>query len=394
MKLDSQTQQRRYMPIKCATVYQNRIWISSYLYNALYCYDYINNNMEYLGKFENQDMRENLHRQIIRYRDMLFFIPICADGIDVFNIKKQCFEDTIKSNFDEKVTNRIALQISDEIVWLFPQNIKESLYVLHTNMKTVEYLLGWKEEIENAFSDNDTYLVSASGICADGGKIYVAIYNKGIILEINRETLRIRKIFFDEKYHFVSINCLEGKLYLTEMESAGILQVEDDKARNKIENKEIDDVSIPYCGMVPVGNGFLVIPYHLNDFCILDIKRKKLQNAGIHFNKRDSSEPCFFTWQIYEENVFLYPARAQSILMINCQNLAVREIDVEIPEDVTNQWILKNRFEVHYKSKNVILNEDDFSLEEYIMLAENEIRMNIDSTENIGEKIYTSVNGE
>lgn len=265
-KLDNHTKRRRHMPVKCATVYQNRIWISCYLYNALYCYDYADGSMEYMGKFNDQDMRNNLHRQIIRFEDTLFFIPLYADGIDVYNIKEHCFEETIKYKYDERMTNRIALQISDEMVWLFPQDIKEPLYVLHTKEKKIESLFGWKKEIDKIFSADERYFVSASGICTDEKFVYAAIYNKGIILKISRETLEIRKIFSDEGYHFTGINCVEGTLFLTELESAGIVQIEENKAVHKIENSESDHVSIPYCGMVSVENGLLVVPYQLNDF--------------------------------------------------------------------------------------------------------------------------------
>lgn len=390
--MDNHTHERRHMPIKCATVYQNRIWISSYLYNALYCYDCAENNMKYLGNFENQDQGDNLHRQIIRSEDILFFIPICADGIDVYNIKEQHFENTIKCCRDKKLTNRIALQISDEIVWLFPQNIKESLYVLYATEKRIECFIGWEKEINKTFANNETYLISASGICADEKNVYVAIYNQGFILKIDKETLKIQKIFSDEKYHFASVNYLDGVLYLTEIGSSGIVQVEGDNVINKIENREFNDVSIPYCGMVRVKNGFLVMPYHLNEFYFLDIKKKILQKTDIRFNKEESSEPCFFNWQIYEGNVFLYPMRAQSILIINSENLDVREIDLRIPDDITDQWILKNKFEVYCSSRNGILNETNFRLEEFIMLLKNERKIVAKSAECIGKEIYTSVN--
>lgn len=392
MKLDSHNQQHKHMPIKCATVYQNRIWISCYLYNALYCYDYVDNNMEYLGKFDNQNMRDNLHRQIVRCGDKLFFIPICADGIDVYNIKEHCFEDTIKYGNDEKITNRIALSFSDEVVWLFPQNVKEQLYVLHTKEKKVEILFEWKREIDRLFSNDDTFLISASGICTDENNIYVTIYNKGTILQINRKTLKIRKIFFDEDYHFASIKCLGGMLYLTETGSADVVQIKDNKVINIIKNEKVNGVEIPYCGMVDVKNGLLVIPHHLNEFYLLDTESKTLKKTNIHFSKKDNSEPCFLNWQIHEGDVILYPARAQSILAVSCQNLAVRAIELKVPDDITNQWTLKNKFETYYTFGNGILREPAFNLEEFIMLVEEERSIATNSAENIGDKIYTTVN--
>lgn len=384
------TQQRRHMPIKCAVVYQNRIWISCYLYNALYCYDIASSNMEYLGKFENQDMRDNLHRQIIRCGDILFFVPIYADGIDVYNIKEQRFESTIKSSCNEKITNRIALQISDEMVWLLPQNIKEPLYVLYTKERRLEPFFAWKKEIDQIFYDDDTFFISASGICVNEKHIYMAIFDKGIILEIDRETVKVRKIFSDENYRFASINCLGNALYLTELGSSGIIQIEHNKVVCKIENREIDDVEIPYCGMVQVKKGFLVIPYHFNDLYILDTKEKKLQKTDINFGKKISSDPCFLNWQMYEGNVFLYPGRAQSVLTVNYNNLEVHETDLMIPDNITDEWILKNRFDAHYNSGNVTLKESDYSLTEFIMLVEKERRIVFNSAERIGEEIYTS----
>lgn len=356
-------QYNRSMPIKCAVWEQNYIWISCYLYNGLYCFDIMNNRLEYKGTFDNQYMGENIHRQVIAYGDRLFFIPLWGKGIDVYNIKKECFEDTIYDE-EKKITNRIAVKVDEKTIFLVAQNIRETLYVLHLESGRLEKVYEWKERIERVLPEKENYYVPASGIAAAEGKIYFVLLYTGLVLEINVATKEIGRSCY-QGHFFTGLAYSRGVLCLVENGSTKVSKVENGKLMT-IERKDMPNVKYPYSGMVQVKNGWLLIPHKLGDFYLWNVEQNVIQNTHITFSSKEGKEPHFYNWQVTEDKIIFYPGSAKKILIIDTNDMTWEEIEINIPEEISDEWIAKNRFDAHCSANGGVLRESIFGLDEFI----------------------------
>lgn len=355
-------QYNRSMPIKCAVLEQDCIWISCYLYNGLYCFDIRNSRLDYKGTFDNQYMGENIHRQVIAHGDKLFFIPLWGKGIDVYNIRKECFEDTIYDD-EGTITNRIAVRVDENTIFLFAQNIRETMYVLHLESGHLVKEPNWGERIKSILPEGNCY-VSASGIDVAEGKVYLALFNTGCILEIDITTKQINKSCY-QGCAFAGLEYSDNTLYLTENGSAKVSKIENGK-RMIIERKGMPDVQYPYSGMVKTKQGWLLIPYELDSFYLWNVEQNEIQNVDIPFGSKEGKEPHFYNWQIMKDTIIFYPGRANKILIMNVNDMTREEIEINMPENATDEWIAQNRYDAHYAANNGVLREPMFGLEEFL----------------------------
>lgn len=371
------------------------IWFSGALFNSFWKYDRKEKKLNFISFFVNQDKGDRLHRKIIPYKEKLFFIPAEARGVDVFNREKMCWEKTIYPKDNHVLSNRIPLIISQNIVWLIPQCLKETLYILDMESCSINKEKRWEEKINQVFDGIESnYSVPTKGICFVQNKIWMALYNENHIISIDVHNLEMYVINFDAKYHFHSIIHDGNSYWITQLYSNTIIKVRKFGAEvyeiiNKIEGKNAD---VPYVSAISLKDKIILVPYELESFFVIDKISNDIKRLNIcsnDFGRITSEFPLFFDWEQDEKEIYFSPGAANQLIVLNTESWEIEGINLIIPECLSNEVTLKDICQAQIERRGLIVETKDIkSLQTYIQMLKNYDYMIYNNKSKIGLKLH------
>ena len=155
----------------------NSVWFMNCL-NMLYRYDKQTKETEYMGLIPKQ--KNWAHAGISKNKNKLYFAPVFADTISVFDIDKKIFE-RVDFNDDSKIERKFNKIISfKHFVYFFPAEFP-AIMRLDTNTKEIEYFTQWVSDV----SFEKTIFL---GCCVVGTEVALLVSGTNTILFFNMET--------------------------------------------------------------------------------------------------------------------------------------------------------------------------------------------------------------
>lgn len=172
-------------------IYDNKVWYSSLIYNALCYIDLETGEGKFVDFFPEEELSAKwLYKKIFLYNDHLYFIPWCAKNMCVYDIKNNSFEKII---INTEVTQKKFYTgvIQEEYLILLPY---KAAYVIRINLVNhkVEYL----KEFETLLRDKNSpmygreYLFANAYLGSDG-IIYATVDVEDVVVGYDIKTKQV-----------------------------------------------------------------------------------------------------------------------------------------------------------------------------------------------------------
>ena len=271
------------------------IWFSNNTYNSLFVMDSHTYNIKSMGMFPLEDeFGVALHKQVIEYKDKLFFLPANADNISVYNLVDNKFEVSIPINRCGKEYAAGGLVNGNELM-VFPLFADQS--VMQVNMDTMEYKSSdclARRCIEFAGLKANDYLLTRASM-HDNNKIIFGIVNTDIICiyDFSDDQAEFKHVGIDTIFGVINTN---NKIWI--IPSGGdSIYLWNDKDENvtewKIEGyRNSDNYSSnqrPANKLIAFRDKTILLPSYDNEIYISNDEKKVFEKSGIIIPKQDCS---------------------------------------------------------------------------------------------------------
>lgn len=170
--------------------HKDYFYFSSIEYNSLFRIKKNDTVAEYIGEFLKEDyFQENMHCQVIKEGNKLYFIPYNGHGISIFDISESKFDFVNLAENNKYISYVRAIPFKGE--WLLiPSSSKDNFLIFDANSKSVSIQKKINDVIEEKMFG--TYRIDVYGSLCINEHLYIVFFNTPYILEVNIENEDVR----------------------------------------------------------------------------------------------------------------------------------------------------------------------------------------------------------
>lgn len=326
----------KYLSFYDAYIENNEMWVSNLAFNGLFKVNLDTYEVNYVGSFKGEDVwQENLHRRVIRYKDVLFFIPYSGKGICTYNLitKEMGFIPIDSENNIIRVADAI---LDGNFLWMFPGIAGQPLLIL--NMDTLEVVKKpeWNEKAMACMHENADLVFDISNVCRVGRKIWLAPCDISKILEFNMDTNNFQVHTIDDNYIMKSISYDGNNFWLTFANSKDVLSWEPVSKNIMVyrEGSVTEKANCPYMNVIFNNDDVLVLPSSEEYIMKADKKTGSLIpiNSYPQGFKRIRNYTLFKGYTKKDGKILLYPRSGNQMLVMDCNTYEMTGNELIAPE--------------------------------------------------------------
>lgn len=204
-------------------------WFTSLYFNALFKMDKHTWQVEFIGSFPNEKIDGyRLYSSILEYKDKLYFAPLRAKEIGVFNKKSRAFskiafeKENIGSLEGDTGWNFSSAYQYGESIYFIPH---QRTFILKWNLKTetIDFLSDWYKSMQENNIDTGTSLFFRT--CRKENVVYAPFNWINYVMAFNLETEQAEVIRLGEGDAGYADICYDGrKFWMAPLKGRKILQ--------------------------------------------------------------------------------------------------------------------------------------------------------------------------
>ena len=351
-------------------IYENQLYYSDNLCNALMRFDLTTELANYIGEFPNVGSAETyIHKRAYVYGDNIYFIPDKGKNIPIYHIKTNEIEfvEVYRSSDTDYVFCDGLFY--GNFLWIFPGNIEQPMIRFDLSSKKTEILNNFYGIFHEKIEKQQQGFCK---ICRVKDDVYMALLSTSKIIKYNMRNMSIKVIDskiaqLDSVYSIdeeIIICTIDGKAYLwnTNIDEKTLCtlhrtrKVKGAYAAAVSKNREIY--------LIP-NNGKEILKKRKNE-PVFDNSELLVFDEDMVFNEdmKSVNEVNFETYCQWGNDLILFPFQGRQVVVLS--NREVRELKGELaPEqemyrDKSYQAARKNILE-HIQHEG-----DLYSLKEYI----------------------------
>lgn len=301
-------------------VLENILFFSDNTCNALISYDLTNNTKKYICGFpeERNDNQILLHKQCLKYKNEIIFIPNNADNVHIFDVRTSKLkvlpiekEKTLNYNFCGGI-------IINNFLWIFPGNIQQKIIKINLSNYEICYKCNFYAALNKYVNLKQQAFWK---VCHHENNVYLALLHTNKIVKYNLEENKVDVIETDIE-NLDSIYEANGKIYVCTLKEEVYIW---DNKKNKI-NKCKLEYRLEREGsnsIIKNKNGivFLVPNYGLEILKKQINKNTFYASDGLILNKYSILKDAvnFENYDTWGDNMVLFPCHGGNLVIVNEQ---------------------------------------------------------------------------
>lgn len=306
------------MGFACYDAYkeENFIWFSAIDHNGLYKINIDNNEMVRVAEFPEEDDIFELHRKVIVYNRVLYFIPYKGNGISTYNL------DTHEMDYftphDENELHASDAFLEDDIIWILPRSLNQPLYEFNITHKKLYPHEEWNNRILKLYGLTNNHILSLTSTCFVNSTMMTVIYNTSYVIKTSIKTWNIESFYISDEYHLRGIAYDAGSYWITLSKGGSILYV--DLNHNRINIIDLDcSGSAVFMNAIVDDQSVILLPCKDTGIYRIDREQKQsyLYQYDIRLNKAKQHLPWFMGWMKDENRLYILPSAVDEIVEYN-----------------------------------------------------------------------------
>lgn len=372
----------------------NDIYFNVLNFNAVYRSDINGTYTEYLGSVPDEIRKINLYSSVIAKKGKLYFAPMNAEGIAIYDVKLNSFTKLLpnyteygKSGALSKFFGAITYK---DYIYFIPCRYR-AIVRLNTNNNKLEYFDDWYKKYFNNIPESDMLVKNAYFLKAEW--LYMAFVNDNRLIKYNLETNEFEAFelsFYGEKAGFMDMCVNNGKIWLMQSYACAVVCFDEESRNCEVFADTIDSfpMNYPFINLLSFNNNLLLVSYKSNVSMEFDIEASEFKIAEIPEERNINTDSIshYFGRKISRDTVFLANAKEHLFVL---KNFAANECKTIKYKDMYGYEKYKLLcFEKHKKS--FITESSFFTLGayiEYIKINNRDKQLEI-CHDYLGEKIY------
>lgn len=330
---------------QCACVDENNtIWVYSDDFNGLFRYNLEKDELIFVNTnpYENSHTAQ-LYNGAVYYDGNIFFFPIYAKGIAVYNIEKNEFEIIELPQRNGIIYYNIE-RIDEETILLFPIVFSKYAYVLNMKYKTVFVKL-LDVESNSMYINNDSLIVGSAII---DRKAYFALrYTKNIVeYDLDKNKINVFETSCD--LELFSVRNKKDKLYCINIKGTKIYIIYNNKVEKTICLENVQTINDGMCYVnftFTKQESIFCNPGTEDNFLLID---KNDEKKYVKLKEESSKEivPPFISCVIeVDNNIIGLPYNGEYGFVYNCSNNDNIRLEFHIVKN-NMEGIISDLFEV------------------------------------------------
>lgn len=317
---------------------ENEYWFVNISFNGLFAYHYETGKIRWIHKFKHVKVNEKYSYgfKILKQGDTLFFFPISAEDVIVYNIRTN-EETVIKLDGLGNIKNGYllteVLQKRKEKVVLFPMDFNNGIYQVDLLTLKAELCTQWNCYVK------DNNLLAAEGTIIDETKdfIWMGFRRTNLILKMDKDLnilSEYRVPVQDLKIHFLKY--IKDRIWIIQMYSTDICcwNPETNEIRkysyfdkNTMEGRKEPFEKIAECGSdILLING--LVPYNMR----IQSQKDVIDDIIEYPKGCIPIEYSVYDMEKYQELYYFFPRRCKQLLIYDPNNHKFEGKSFEIEE--------------------------------------------------------------
>ena len=278
----------KFQDIEFENLYEDEkyFWFTAFHFNGLFKMDKSEWKPQFVGVFPGEDMAGfRLYSKIIEYEDKLYFTPLRAREIAIYDKKQKAF---YKKNFEELEIGYLSAysgwnfydaQLYKDSIYFFPH---QRTAVLQYDLKNekLKMILAWVSKIIDVHTLLQPRVFYRTVM--KERKIYAPISGNNLLECIDLETKRVEIYEIGKKGSTYSDICIVGtKAYICPFDGEEIIEwdILAKKEKNTFVFTEKNNGSIYFQSVCKLGGSVYVFPEYFNHVLEIDDTSGKMKEA-------------------------------------------------------------------------------------------------------------------
>lgn len=326
-------------------------WFTPANLNALFRMNKITFKTEYMGMFPGEEISGyRLYRSIVELNGKLYFVPLTAHSIAVYDIEDNSFSAI-------KIRDlRSHLELTGKYRYIFHDAIKYEKYIFFipywypaivrydTETGEVAYFDDWVNKLPISNTDSGLgYFCEAS---FHDKKLILPCFNSGAVVELDMEQLSSTVYFSDSVIGNYRSLCYDGNNYWMCTHTGNIVKW--DYCKNELVNVKMPERFIvrkenSFCSIRYIENSVWVFPCHASEVIVIDTTNMSVESVKAFQNNRATkaystsfSDANFVNFTVVGNKIFAYNCKRNSFIEYDTKTSYYREEKIRIsPEDIS-----------------------------------------------------------
>ncbi len=333
------------------------LWFCSFYFNGLFRIKKENMTIEFMGIFPDEPLiGHRLYSSILYYEGKLFFTPLSANSICIFDLETKTFKKLKYelSNSDVLYPNAAyyySVIYNDKLIFI-PYASKKIL-ILDTKDNSINYYDGWAEQL----TDENTFGFFRKGVIINNKLVLPCVYsNKILIFDLNSYLFEIVKV---DNNNWKTQGVYEHNNKLVMCSKNGELIVYDIVKRTFerycVEVNYLSATDVAFSDCCCLKDKYLLFPYQANG--VLELNDKLIIDATTKFG-----EGQFVFAKAVGDTIYAYDVRNAQLLICEPKSEIRKEIIFDV-ESIANFREIK----ANAVQKAVFINEypDSYNILEH-----------------------------
>ena len=324
---------------------ENVMYFSDKRSNGLFMLDLKTNVCKFLGRFEKEHRKPFLYYKIVKYEDILYFIPDDAVSIGTYNLINGKIDSICISDTGKNAAGYFNGIIYEDVIYFFPWNTGSvKRYDLKTSV-FVDTGFGFVNRIcDSTICNGKCYAISRENenvLCIEkSGDIHLLKFNNGI-----------------KGYSCIGIN--EENLILTSITGEQILVYNtSDKSSYLLKNVQKSTYNVAFSGCYSNDNKILLVPCEAEYPIEISLEDNKVDICKGFSQYYDGKKNIYGTSTSSSRWLIIYITRNGKIIKKNLERANEIEMFDLICQNLT--------YEYYYNPGEVSWESVSLSLEDFI----------------------------
>ncbi|HHV10474.1 MAG TPA: hypothetical protein GXX75_09390 [Clostridiales bacterium] len=263
--------------------------------------------------FQHERNIAELHRRVLAYNRVLFFIPYKGRGISAYHLDTGQMEFFLPS--DRKEIHASDAFIHKETIWILPRVLDQPLYEFNITHKRFYKYEEWNNRLLKLLNITDKHILSLSATCFLDRIMWTVIYNTPYVIRTELMSGNVDIYYLSDELRLRGIAYDEGKHWLT-MEKGGDLLYIDFLAGNA-EIFHIDTSNdASFMNLIIDEKSVLVLPCRNSNIYKIDKRQQTVSviKDNLKQNEIKKSLPLYMGWIKGDNGLLILPSAGDNIL--------------------------------------------------------------------------------
>lgn len=357
----------------------DKLIVSSKLFNGMLEIDKNSNEAEYVcGFLGEKSSALGLHHKVYKYNECLIFIPDNAKGINIYNIREQRMSYYA---IDEKYAKRTrcvgAIIVANEL-WLFYAYAEHPIVVFDLDSLEKSFSFDLLSELPEEILKRTETPTFWSGFEKVENKIYGVIWDSLYVVEIEVNSKNVHIYTVEGDGCRLSDFTYDGDwFWLIEAKNKNVIKWNPQqgiKKRYETDEKFMS-TKCTCCNIINNGQKTIILyddcnyVFYVNErigkvdvLCAFPEGFKKFADVRKKWR-------CFFSYDIIDGVVRMYPTNANMMLDIDVSNACVAGYKFVLGKKYDNEWYRKHIFFPYVKERaleGMISESNSITLEDFL----------------------------